>query len=260
MNLSKTKTIPVAPAAGGQFKKGDIAITVHRSIRVDGRTAAILAAPETVTDSLNPILTLADLGGDIISVEDTLMTWTHTKRLAYVVKDFVDDGSVSELATNLVALSAYPGSDNSYTVLSDDVDGMYAARILEMDQCISPVACASAPQESTSWRFTPRGCSQVMMLETFGKPVRTFEPRNHLPLEQRTTFELMNVMVRDWTWAKYKANAIPAPYQPGGEKMWYTSTGRTTVCRPYLLALLNADTVGTVPHARTINIIIIYSD
>lgn len=108
------------------------------------------------------------------------------------------------------------------------------------------------------WRRLRASCREPWVLTTAGVhamstctsalyPVRVFQVRSSVPLEDATGYELhMMLLEQGWSWRKWlppgqRRNIdIPDSYKPGDAKVWYSGM---EPCRPYLLALLKAEDI-----------------
>ena len=91
------------------------------------------------------------------------------------------------------------------------------------------------------WCLTPEGCHRMSPLQSFHKSFRIFDIQPGLALEDRTTYELKQLLDRQgWTCQEYlppsakkkKAPALPIGSTAGAPKVWCSTTGQVSL--PYL--------------------------
>jgi hypothetical protein len=100
---------------------------------------------------------------------------------------------------------------------------------------------------TVAYRLTPMAMERLISGHRLQSPSAVCKPRLHLPIEERTTFELIRHMSElGWEWQAWQTDVarrarlgLPDGYRPGEPKRWFTSGH--TVSHSYLLVLLKAE-------------------
>ena len=263
IDIGKKKRVQVPVGAGGSI--GDrIPITVHPFLVPEDRTvgtATVSSEAATTAVSPDPVL--------LFDPKDTSMDELSEHMLGYVHNTmhwrFRDEepaiAAVSHLATGMMRACAYQDATGSFSAQGYIASEADRPSMLQLSAAGFAVASNDISEDPT-WYLTPAGRQQIVSAFWCEHPVRVFAVREHLPLEDRTHYELVcSLESQGWTWRPWPPPAVrrkmrsppPIAYEPGAARVWFSTPAE--IHASYLVALNRVDELfgaglPCLPHGR----------
>jgi hypothetical protein len=149
----------------------------------------------------------------------------------------------ADWSVRLLDSRAFPFSQTVLSVSDDDLLLAGALRQLEFSRFVTAVGSENG---TTAWQFTQLGLGKVRHFRGIHRPVRVLDIRTNLPLENRSTWELLRSFLElGWIMKPVPKSQIAklslAPYAAGADRIWYNSAVDLTRGRLYITSLLKAD-------------------
>ena len=178
-------------------------------------------------------------------VESALKVWEHKHSLVFTLRDINLPGLQDALVpfvTCLVQAKAYPHTDRDRwpQVAESQAPVMEALRSLGCVQAEfvegKGTCCALTHNAIDGGRLQPQW--------TLSNPKPVLCVRDGIPLEDRTSYELMQLLLQDgWEWRAYtKRGGRLLYYKLGDAKVFYSPPGNSSPISPaYLQCLIKAE-------------------
>ena len=245
INTGTKKVLKVAPGAGEKITSNALTILAHR---VDfGRSQADTSCV-SAKSLMGDVFIVSDLGDPNVLRSD-MKLWSHAMKFTLGGADHLSfvEPALSQLITCLVLDSAFPQQPiKLWPVVQQQwrgcVDALVELGFVKVDRLL--------PEADE------RVCMQPKLLQgdylqsyfDLSSPTLAFAPRLELPLEDRSCYELLVVLIdeRGWTWHEWLTKFAKMPcklgYKPGDDKFLYSrSRAQRAIMPHYLLALLKAE-------------------
>ena len=220
----------------------------------------VSTSASSVSQAPEPIFLLhaIDRHGDLGRIEESLVNFGGT-RFHCALQDFevrppLTQTGVSQVLSELMTAGAYAGSGIGL--------GMPTRGHLDLLMALMEEGIVehSGDLVDARWSLTWRGRSQMSSVAELHEPTPVFAVRDHLPLEDNTSYELNKLLDADgWVWKRWvpksarrkNTEPIPIGYENGSPKAYYTTK---EVSPAYLRCLLRSNThfaagLLRVPHA-----------
>jgi hypothetical protein len=243
------KGVPVALGARRRLGGDHLAVSVHHGVAVPNGNGAfsIASSASRTSDDLDSIALLTSLGGNVDEVARSLLAWRRQGSLRFHLKGEEANDRRADLLTDLVnragvGLSAYqPPTD---------------AEILQQ-----LVADDLVAQQGGRFALVASAWSRIGFSWHVGSPQRVCQVRPRVPLQDRTSYELMTMLGEaGFEWKALpngvaRRKALPGHVPGTAERVWYTTP--KTASKLYMRALLQAEDLVTkrkllvaIPHGR----------
>ena len=249
-NPADKKVIRPTVGAGGRLTKGAVVIS-HTSLcgenALSSDTVLIGENPSATQDVSGQFL-LRGFAGNLDELQTTMRTWDSAS-LAWTLRDShlygFQHGELHNLLHGMVTAAAFESSEDSLGFSAVQTQ-MPVLQMLAQHGLVT-----STGREDIRWHLTDKATKQLTTCSKLENPSRVFRVREHLPLQERSAYELMMAMQEaGWEWRRWvppskrtRRMAIAGDtfddYSRGGRKLWYSNESPS---RCYMLALLNAET------------------
>ena len=262
-NPADKKVIRPTVGAGGRLTKGAVVIS-HTSLcgenALSSDTVLIGENPSATQDVSGQFL-LRGFAGNLDELQTTMRTWDSAS-LAWTLRDShlygFQHGELHNLLHGMVTAAAFESSEDSPGFSAVQTQ-MPVLQMLAQHGLVT-----STGREDIRWHLTDKATKQLTTCSKLENPSRVFRVREHLPLQERSAYELMMAMQEaGWEWRRWvppskrtRRMAIAGDtfddYSRGGRKLWYSNESPS---RCYMLALLNAETffdmgLPAIAHGR----------
>ena len=247
-NPSKKRRVQVMPGAGPSdpLQSRDIAITICEPIskQADGTVVVSSRASKISVASLVSTCLLRDLSRNFEATRCSLIRHEMQKHLSFTFPGYTSPG-YGELVSDMVAATAYAGSDRDFVVADGAADRL---RLLGHLQRAGFVAARPSLPGSTAWQFTRDGRASLCSGVAIGTSSLLCDVSSDRAHHQMTRYELLQEMeVEGWQWQRMVAKRqkqLP-PHRVGDEKVFLTSSVFAKTSRWYLVALLNTEELAS---------------
>ena len=251
-NPQDKKVIRPAVGAGGRLSKGAV-VLAHKHLSVENALVAptaLISGTSATADSFSEQFLLSGFAGEIEELQTTMRRWSDVQ-LAWTFRSTdvlgVQHGEMHSLLQGIVAAGAFASNTESlgYTAMPHEAPSLQ----LLQDHGL---ACTKGNQD-VRWFLTDAGTKDLTSCARVANPVRVFQVRNQLRLQDRTSYELILALQEaGWQWQAW----VPASkrtrrmalagrtfdaYVRDGQKVWY-STSEPPVLS-YMLVLLRAEEI-----------------
>ena len=257
---SSMHTVSVSPVAGNKLAERTIIVTVHHGTAANAEarsSSAVISKP--VKD---PVAFTIPHDADHAALKHHAMRCATTGASRCTLSGFEPTAGLDalcEVVGELVAHHAFPASGRNWVLPAEC--GNAGAVLAEMLGAGLAECSPGAQGKVAHWSLTQAGVSRLSFLHRLAAPEPLFKVRARLQLEDASSFELL-VMLRNagWEWRRWNAacSQLGLEYRVGGPKIWYSSG--TVVIRPYVRALLSAETleqksnVRSIPHGQVVEV------
>ena len=248
-NPNDKKVIRPSVGAGGRLVKGAV-VVAHKSFcssdALTDDTVLVSGAPSTVEDISGQFL-LSGLSGSVEDLQTCMRKWGSTE-LAWTFRGSQSyghaHGELHGLLRGMVEASAFVTHEESlgYSALPEEVSILQG---LEQHGLV-----AAAGHEDVRWSFTELGTKELTSCLRLSAPSRVFQLREGIPLQDKTTYELMmSLQEEGWEWQRWvppskrtRRMAIMGrtfdAYCRDGQKVWYSTD---VPSNSYMAVLLQAE-------------------
>ncbi|CAE7272921.1 unnamed protein product, partial [Symbiodinium pilosum] len=236
-----------APLAIASMNKNDILVSKLENFgTADAPTVSALSEGPR-SEVLNLCSCAHDMGLDAFLSSTRL--WRKQGEVCVSVPSIegVPDAHVAGLVQRMVKEHA----------LSDCVNGVVPARGSEEEAALRGLVHEGFAEETClGARLTSEGVAALTFRHILSSPLPLTQARN-VPLAELSVFELMvSMRSKGWAWSALpskKADRLALKFSPGDPLVFYTAG--VTVCKSYLLCLLDAENLSTkygvasIPHS-----------
>ena len=196
-NPSKKRRVQVMPGAGPSdpLQSRDIAITICEPIskQADGTVVVSSRASKISVASLVSTCLLRDLSRNFEATRCSLIRHEMQKHLSFTFPGYTSPG-YGELVSDMVAATAYAGSDRDFVVADGAADRL---RLLGHLQCAGFVAARPSLPGSTAWQFTRDGRASLCSGVAIGTSSLLCDVSSDRAHHQMTRYELLQEMEVD---------------------------------------------------------------
>ena len=261
-NIGRRKTPYIAPGAGGKLRQSNIAVAVRQvHSNTHDKQPIVASSPTSGNPAVNPNYILNRLDGNHDVLVAQTLAWEangSNRQLLWALKDtdlnHYSHDAVSQVLSKMLALKAYPGSDDSL--------GMTAT--LGQEPILQEMLDRGLVRHigvDRRWFLTQQGKGSIMHVARLGVPRQVFQVRSTelLPLKDMTSYELIRILdAQGFAWQRWvppsqrtrRTRAIPLGYQQGKPKVWF-STGAKLPVHEYLVCLAKSEDQAMHGSTRT---------
>ena len=156
--------------------------------------------PEATQDVSGQFL-LRGFAGNLDELQTTMRTW-DSATLAWTLRNSnlygFQHGEIHNLLHGMVTAGAFESSQDSLGFSAMQTQ-MPVLQMLGQHGLVT-----STGREDIRWYFTDKGTKQLTTCSKLENPSRVFRIREHLPLQERSTYELMIAMQEaGWEWRRW---------------------------------------------------------
>lgn len=186
----------------------------------------------------NPVAIFDLANADLNHLQSGLLEWRSSRVGRYHLQDLpFRRGPTSDVLDAFVECGAFP---NSGRMLAARGRGSRFGQALDDLEVGGFAHAVDDAKSGKQWQPTDHGVANLQLLNVMNDPHYVSTPRGHCKSEDWTAWELMSALRSDgWQWHRFPARstqgAALAPYQLGGEKVWFTAGASAN--KQYLLAL-----------------------